>query len=117
MDNGAYNYVADDTPVCSSRAQLSSTKLADDRLSKTNEISQSISTFNFCNIPQDAFISVIAPRRSGKSTLVESMIHDFRKKHKVDAVLLFTKTDAGFYQIPKQYRFRNLDPLQEIIDA
>lgn len=114
-NGGAKNYLADDTPVSNTRANISGKKM-EERLMNTSEISSSLKPFNCCDIPQDAFISVIAPRRSGKSTLVESMIHDFRKRHKVDAVFLFSKTDAGFYQIPKQYRFRTLDPLQDIID-
>ncbi len=114
-DGGAKNYLASSTPVSKQRANISGKKM-EERLLSTGEISKSINLFNCCDIPQDAFISVIAPRRSGKSTLVESMIHEYRKKHKVDAVFLFSKTDAGFYQIPKQYRFRTLEPLNEIID-
>ena len=114
-DGGAKNYLADDTPVSNPRANLNSKKM-EERLATTDEIYPTLSSLKCCDIPQDAFISVIAPRRSGKSTLVESLIHEYRKKHKVDAVFLFSKTDAGFYQIPKQYRFRTLEPLNEIID-
>ena len=115
-DGGAKNYLADDTPVSNLRAKLNSDKMKD-RLMTTDEIHTTLKPFNCCDIPQDAFISVIAPRRSGKSTLVESIIHEYRKKHKVDAVFLFSKTDAGFYQIPKQYRFRTLEPLNDIINV
>ena len=89
-DGGAKNYLADDTPVSNLRAKLNSDKMKD-RLMTTDEIHTTLKPFNCCDIPQDAFISVIAPRRSGKSTLVESIIHEYRKKHKVDAVFLFSK--------------------------
>ena len=88
----------------------------DDRLLTTQQISSKLKEFKAEDLTQDSFIYVCAPRRSGKSTLCEDIIHNYRKKHKVDAVFLFSKSGAGFYQIPRSYRFRTLDNLQEIIN-
>lgn len=88
----------------------------EDRLLTTEQISSMVKVFNPADLTQDSFIYVCAPRRSGKSTLVEDIIHNYRKKHKVDAVFLFSKSQAGFYQIPSAYRFRSLDNLQNLID-
>jgi len=88
----------------------------DDRCLTTQQIDGMVKEFNPADLTNDAFVYVCAPRRSGKSTLVEDIIHNYRKKNKIDACFLFSKSNAGFYQIPKQYRFRNLDHLQSIID-
>lgn len=76
-----------------------------------------IKTFNPSQIHKNAFVIVVASRRSGKTYLVQHILEEYTKKNKLDAVFLFTKTNAGFENsIPQTYRFRTLDRLQEIID-
>ena len=76
-----------------------------------------IKTFDPTTIHKNAFILMIASRRSGKTHLIQHILEEYSKKNKIDAVFLFTKTNAGFENsIPQTYRFRSLDRLQEIID-
>tara|TARA_R110000824_G_scaffold338465_1_gene524960 strand:- start:2 stop:820 length:819 start_codon:yes stop_codon:yes gene_type:complete len=87
-----------------------------DRCLETDEIGKMLSDWNVADCAPDSFISIIAPRRSGKSTLCEFFVHEYRKAHKVDAIFLFSKTQSGFPQIPSKYRFRTLDKLDDIIN-
>lgn len=88
-----------------------------DKIFSTNDFEKKIKKFNPNQLTQDGFIAIIASRRTGKSCLCESLIHEYRKKHKVDAVFLYSKTGAGFYQIPQSFRFRSLDTLHELINT
>ena len=87
-----------------------------DRCLETDEIQKMLSNWSVSDVKPDSFISIIAPRRSGKSTICEYFIHEYRKSHQLDAVFLFSKTQAGFPQIPSKYRFRTLDKLNDIIN-
>lgn len=76
-----------------------------------------IKDFDATKIHPNAVVLVIASRRSGKTHLVQHLLEEYSKKNKVDAVFLFSKTNAGFREsIPQTYRFRTLDKLQDIID-
>ena len=48
--------------------------------------------FNVNSVPQNAFMIVIASRRSGKSHLITHFLEEYTKKNKVQGVFLFKKT-------------------------
>jgi len=73
--------------------------------------------FDTKEIHKNSFIIVVAPRRSGKSHAIQSILEDYTKKQKVDGVFLFTKTNAGFDGIPRKYRFKDLAPLNELVET
>jgi len=73
--------------------------------------------FNVNTVNQNAFMIVIASRRSGKSHLITHFLEEYTKKNKVQGVFLFSKTNAGFDGIPSNYRYQNLDVLPNIIDT
>jgi len=88
-----------------------------ERLLSTNEADKMLKEFDVNDLTMDSFNYIVAPRRTGKTVLVSSIISQYRKKNPVDAVFLFSKSNAGFEdQIPSSYRFRSLDHLQSIID-
>jgi len=74
-------------------------------------------TFDVNSVNKNAFIIVIASRRSGKSHLITHFLEEYTKKNKVDGVFLFSKTNAGYDGIPSNYRYRDLDILPSIIDT
>ena len=87
-----------------------------------NMTKKSMREFNFKNfnvnsVPQNAFMIVIASRRSGKSHLITHFLEEYTKKNKVQGVFLFSKTNAGFDGIPSNYRYNDLDILPSIIDT
>ena len=73
--------------------------------------------FNVNSVPQNAFMIVIASRRSGKSHLITHFLEEYTKKNKVQGVFLFSKTNAGFDGIPSNYRYNDLNILPSIIDT
>ena len=67
--------------------------------------------------PDSFFSLVVAPRRNGKSEMVQSLLHDFyqNKEKRFDYVFLFSQTGAGYEdQIPPTYRFYDLAHLPAI---
>lgn len=78
---------------------------------------KSFKNFNVNTVPKNAFMIVIASRRSGKSHLITHFLEEYTKKNKVDGMFLFSKTNAGFDGIPSNYRYRDLDILPSIIDT
>ena len=77
----------------------------------SDEFAKVIPEFDvFKVLKPDSQVLVQAPRRSGKTTLVEDMIGKWRTKNRVDLILLFSKSNAGFPNIPQKYRFRSLEP-------
>tara|TARA_R110000803_G_scaffold64792_1_gene125906 strand:- start:2964 stop:3947 length:984 start_codon:yes stop_codon:yes gene_type:complete len=78
---------------------------------------KSFKTFDVTTVPKNAFMIVIASRRSGKSHLITHFLEEYTSKNKVDGVFLFSKTNAGFEGIPSNYRYRDLDILPSIIDT
>lgn len=112
FENGASRIPATDGVTSTTRAKIDKAKLL-----TTDELSNSLQTFDPTTLSPNSMILVQAPRRSGKTTLVESMIHDYRKKNKVDLVLLYSKSNAGFKQIPQKYRFRNLKTLPDLVNT
>ena len=81
------------------------------------DFSKSFKTFDVNLVPKNAFIIVVASRRSGKSHLITHFLEEYTKKNKVDGVFLFSKTNAGYDGIPSNYRYRDLDILPSIIDT
>tara|TARA_R110002020_G_scaffold411262_4_gene620923 strand:- start:1529 stop:2404 length:876 start_codon:yes stop_codon:yes gene_type:complete len=112
FQNGASKNYTTDGVGSTSRAKIDKAKIL-----TTDELSNSLQTFDPTTLSPNSMILVQAPRRSGKTTLVESMIHQYRKKNKVDLVLLYSKSNAGFKQIPQKYRFRTLNTLPQLIDT
>jgi len=73
--------------------------------------------FDPLTVDKNAFMIVIASRRSGKSHLITHMLNEYTKKNKVDGIFLFSKTNAGFDGIPSTYRYQDLDILPQIVDT
>jgi len=73
--------------------------------------------FNIKDLPDSFTLIGIAARRSGKTTLVESLLEEFGKtKNKFTAIFLLSATNAGFEnQIPVPYRYTNLENLGYIL--
>ena len=63
----------------------------------------------------DDVIQAVGARRSGKSKIVEYMIHKYLEKNELDAVFLFSKSGAGFKNIPQVARFTDIKVLDQII--
>jgi hypothetical protein len=110
-DGSSKNYTTDGI-TSTSRANIQKGKIL-----TTDELSNSLKNFDPTSLSPNSMILVQAPRRSGKTTLVESMISDYRKKNKVDLVLLYSKSNAGFSQIPQKYRFRTLNTLPNLVNT
>lgn len=87
----------------------------DERCLTCEEIDGMLKEFDVSMLTMDSFVYCVAPRRSGKTTLVESLIHQFRKHLKPTGIFLFSQTGAGFPGIPKSYRFRTLANYEKII--
>ncbi len=111
-EQGGFKNYTTDGVSSTSRAKIDKAKIL-----TTDELGNSLQTFDPTTLSPNSMILVQAPRRSGKTTLVESMIHDYRKKNKVDLVVLYSKSNAGFKQIPQKYRFRTLNTLPQLIDT
>ncbi len=78
-----------------------------------------IKDFDPTSVPLGFFMLVIAPRRSGKSEKVSSLLEAFNKSKetKFTHIFLFSQTNAGFEgQIPQTYRFRDLHHLPYIVN-
>ncbi len=89
---------------------------------KTNSLKNAIAIKNQLNIGEDfphAFVvSVTGSRRTGKTTIVESIINEMQAgKPRFNYVFLFSPTLAGFEAIPNSYKYQNLDVLPSIIQA
>ena len=81
-------------------------------------IADSIEKFNMEGIPSSSFNLVLGKRRSGKSYLVEDLIQKMVKDKMVDAVFLFSGTDAGFPWIKPDFRFigDGMSPLNQLVE-
>jgi len=87
------------------------------KTTKKLDINYNFKNFNVNSVPQNAFMIVIASRRSGKSHLITHFLEEYTKKNKVEGVFLFSKTNAGFDGIPSNYRYNDLEILPSIIDT
>jgi len=76
-----------------------------------------IKPFDFNEIHPNSFMIVVAPRRSGKTHIIQHILEQYTRKHTVDGIFLFTKTNAGFEGIPRRYRYNTLEPLNELINT
>jgi hypothetical protein len=65
------------------------------------------------DFPHSFISTVVGSRRSGKSTVCESLLHSM--KGRFDTAFLFSATLAGFAGIPNNYKFRDLSLLKSII--
>ena len=75
------------------------------------KLDSGIKEFDVESLPLGFFMIVVAPRRSGKSEKIQSLLNEIYKSkiQRFDYVFLFSATDAGFEdQIPATYRFRDL---------
>ena len=79
---------------------------------------EDIKYFNPKDLVNSHFSIVVARRRSGKSVLVEDLINKQFESNKLDSVILFTGTGAGFKNIDKKYRYgeNDIHKLDEIIE-
>ena len=91
-------------------------KAEDDRLTP-EQVEQRFKFFDVKDVPDSFFAIVCAPRRNGKSEMLQSMLEDFRacKERKFSHIFLFSQTGVGYeQQIPPTYRFQDLTHLPEI---
>ena len=84
---------------------------------KFTESNHNFQNFDVNVVPKNAFMIVIASRRSGKSHLITHFLEEYTNKNDVDGVFLFSKTNAGFDGIPSNYRYKDLEVLPSIIDT
>jgi hypothetical protein len=63
---------------------------------------EDISYFNPKDLVNSHFSIIVARRRSGKSVLVEDLINKQFESGKLDSVILFTGTGAGFQKHRKK---------------
>lgn len=105
-------------------AMSTNAKRADTKATKTDSKLPSVPQFRPLVLPDDIpvdsfFGSVLAQRRSGKTTLVQYMLEQLQKHrdYKFSHIFLISPTNAGFYpSIPKRFRFRKMEKLQWIVD-
>lgn len=91
-------------------------KFDDDRLTP-EQVEQRFKFFDVKTVPDSFFAIICAPRRNGKSEMLQSMLEDFRKckDRKFSHIFLFSQTGAGYKdQIPPSYRFQDLRHVPEI---
>ena len=67
------------------------------------------------DFPHAFVCSCTGSRRTGKTTIVESLLNDMQSKKRFDYVFLFSPTLAGFDSIPNNYKFQNLEVLPSLI--
>lgn len=82
-------------------------------------LDENIKEFSIDDLPDSFFGLVVAPRRSGKSEKMASLLERIKKNKnkRFDHIFLFSQTNAGYeHQIPQTYRFRNLEHLPYIIN-
>lgn len=94
-----------------------SNRIDDDTMLTQDQICDMLTTFDPAEqLTIDSIVSVVGFRRQGKTKIVEYMIHNYMKKNKVDAVILFSKSGAGFKNICSSYRFKNIKVLDDVIN-
>jgi len=82
-------------------------------------LDKNIKEFDIETLPDSFFGVVVAPRRSGKSEKMQSLLESLYKSKtkRFDYIFLFSQTDAGYKkQIPNTYRFRDLKHLPYIVN-
>lgn len=62
-----------------------------------------------------SFNIMLGKRRSGKSYLCEYYLDQLKKNDLADITFLFSMTDAGFDNIPRDCRFKDIEPLHDIL--
>jgi len=87
-------------------------------LDTEENLADTIQEFNIDDIPTSSCSLVLGKRRSGKSYLVEDIIQKMIKAKLLDAVFLFSGTDAGFEFIEPDFRFigNDMSPLYQLVD-
>ena len=89
---------------------------ADDRLTP-EEVERDYQFFDVSKVPDSFFALAVAPRRNGKSEMLQSLLEEFHKDKakKFDYVFLFSQTGQGYeQQIPPTFRFTDLAHLPAI---
>ena len=67
------------------------------------------------DFPHAFVCSVVGSRRTGKTTLVESLLNEMKALKRFDTYFLFSPTGAGFEGIPENYKYKTLDILPDIL--
>ena len=81
-------------------------------------LDENIKEFDINDLPDSFFGMGVAPRRSGKSEKMMSLLERIKKSPKrFDHIFLFSQTNSGYEnQIPQTYRFRDLQHLPYIVN-
>lgn len=67
------------------------------------------------DFPHAFVATVVGSRRTGKTTLVESLLNEMKTLKRFDTYFLFSPTGAGFEGIPENYKYKTLDVLPAIL--
>lgn len=84
----------------------------------TETLTNGIKDFDVESLPDGFFAMVVAPRRSGKSEKIQSLLDSiYSSSKKFDHVFLFSETNSGYEgQIPQTYRFREMSHLPYVLN-
>ena len=67
------------------------------------------------DFPKAFCCSVTGSRRTGKTTITESLLNEMQNNKRFDYVFLFSPTLSGFDSIPNNYKFQDLSILPSLI--
>jgi len=86
-------------------------------INDANNNIENITNFDVNDLPNSSFNIFLGKRRSGKSVLCEYLIYELIKNKKINIVLLYSNTDAGFEIIKdRECRFQSISGLQDVLD-
>jgi len=86
-------------------------------INDVNNNIENITNFDVNDLPNSSFNIFLGKRRSGKSVLCEYLIYELIKNKKINIVLLYSNTDAGFEIIKdRECRFQSISSLQTVLD-
>ena len=75
-----------------------------------------IPNFDIKSLPSSSMNLIVSKRRAGKSYLTEHLIEEMKKENRVDVVLLFSGTGAGFENICEDCRFNDISKLVDVVN-
>lgn len=94
-----------------------STRIDDDKMLTQREIANMLTRWEpEKQLTIDSVVSVVGFRRQGKTKITEYMIHQYMKHNEVDACYLFSKSGAGFDNIPSAFRYKDIKVLDDVIE-
>ena len=91
-----------------------------DRAADRESVTKAPPTFNAReDLPDNYFVAIQGQRRSGKSTVCEAMLIELfkgsKKDRRLDTVILFSPTMAGFKGVPNSHKYDTLEHLPLVL--